>query len=212
MLGHPSTPPDVTTAHVAGDAVGVPSAVELAPSQRHWFIADVGTNTEKFVRQRMQELGYDVYVASQQELRVWRNGRKNVLERVVIPTLVFIHATERERRLIVNFPFIKSFMTNKAGLPNELGRHPIASIPDDQMQALQEMLAQADSAVQFATSGFTLGDRVQVLGIGGSPFTGHIVRMSGKKSRYVGIKLDFLGCAFIEVPSEKLLRLPPDAK
>ena len=76
----------------------------------------------------------------------------------------------------------------------------------------QEMLAQADSAVQFATSGFTLGDRVQVLGIGGSPFTGHIVRMSGKKSRYVGIKLDFLGCAFIEVPSEKLLRLPPDAK
>lgn len=209
MLGQTSILPDNPTVHVAGDAVGVPAPGETAPHlQRRWYIAFVGTNTEKHVRQRLQELGFDAYVASQSELRIWHNGRKNIVERVVIPTLVFVHVTERERRTIVNFPFIKSFLTDKAGRLNELGNHPLAVIPEIQMQTLQEMLANVDRTVQFATSGFALGDRVQVLGISGNPFTGHIVRLAGHKNRLVGIKLDFLGCAFIEVPTEKLLKLP----
>ena len=40
------------TAEGAGDAVGVP--------KKHWFIAVVGHNTEKFSRDRLKELGYEV--------------------------------------------------------------------------------------------------------------------------------------------------------
>ena len=184
-----------TSVIVADDAVGVP----------HWYVAYVGTRAEKAVRDRLISLGYEAYAATQWEIRVWRNGRKKKIERPVITQYVFIRLTERQRAVVVAMPEIHYFLVNKAGATNEYGRHLPAVIPDAQMRMLQRMLGQSESAVRFATSGFAVGDTVQVLGWGDN-LIGHIVRIPGDHARYIGLRIDQLGCAYMEISPDLLLK------
>ena len=181
---------NVTAAQDAGDAVGVlPSSFCPLPGDavaplgmpppRHWFVAYVGHNTEKASRDRLEQLGYEAFVASQKEMHVWRNGKRKKIERIVITTYVFVRVTERERRDIVNLPFIKSFLVNKAGTPTPLGRRPLAVIPDRQMQLLRTMLRDESDPVRFTSTAFSLGDTVRVLGWEQTGFQGQIVRLRG---------------------------------
>ena len=184
-----------TPAIVADDAEGIP----------RWYVAYVGTRAEKAVRDRLISLGYEAYAATQWEIRVWRNGRKKKIERPVITQYVFIRLTERQRAVVVAMPEIHYFLVNKAGATNEYGRHLPAVIPDAQMQMLQRMLGQSDSAVRFATSGFAIGDTVRVLGWGDN-LQGHVVRIPGDHAKYVGIRIDQLGCAYMEISPDLLLK------
>ena len=184
-----------TPAIVADDAEGI----------RRWYVAYVGTRAEKAVRDRLISLGYEAYAATQWEIRVWRNGRKKKIERPVITQYVFIRLTERQRAVVVAMPEIHYFLVNKAGATNEYGRHLPAVIPDAQMRMLQRMLGQSDSAVRFATSGFAIGDTVRVLGWGDN-LQGHVVRIPGDHAKYVGIRIDQLGCAYMEISPDLLLR------
>ena len=184
-----------TSVIVADDAVGVP----------HWYVAYVGTRAEKAVRDRLISLGYEAYAATQWEIHVWRNGRKKKVERPVITQYVFIRLTERQRAVVVTMPEIHYFLVNKAGATNEYGRHLPAVIPDSQMRMLQNMLSQEDAEVLFATTGFTLGDEVNVLGWN-DDITGHIVQIRGKKGRHIGIRIDQLGCAYMEISPTRLIK------
>ena len=185
----------VTPAIVADDAEGLPQ----------WYVAYVGTRAEKAVRDRLLSLGYEAYAATQWEIRVWQNGRKKKIERPVITQYVFIRLTERQRAVVVTMPEIHYFLVNKAGATNEYGRHLPAVIPDSQIQMLQRMLGQTESAVRFATSGFAVGDTVRVLGWGDN-LEGHVVRIPGDHAKYVGIRIDQLGCAYMEISPELLLK------
>ena len=185
----------VTPAIVADDAEGLP----------RWYVAYVGTRAEKAVRDRLLSLGYEAYAATQWEIRVWQNGRKKKIERPVITQYVFIRLTERQRAVVVTMPEIHYFLVNKAGATNEYGRHLPAVIPDSQIQMLQRMLGQSDSAVRFATSGFAVGDTVRVLGWGDN-LEGHVVRIPGDHAKYVGIRIDQLGCAYMEISPDLLLK------
>ena len=184
-----------TPAIVADGAVGFP----------RWYVAYVGTRAEKAVRNRLISLGYEAYAATQWEIHVWQNGRKKKVERPVITQYVFIRLTERQRAVVMTMPEIHYFLVNKAGAVNEYGRHLPAVIPDSQMQMLQRMLGQSESAVRFATSGFAIGDTVRILGWGDN-LQGHVVRISGDRSRYIGIRLDQLGCAYMEISPDLLLK------
>jgi transcription antitermination factor NusG len=184
-----------TPAIVADGAVGFP----------RWYVAYVGTRAEKAVRNRLISLGYEAYAATQWEIHVWQNGRKKKVERPVITQYVFIRLTERQRAVVMTMPEIHYFLVNKAGAVNEYGRHLPAVIPDSQMQMLQRMLGQSESAVRFATSGFAIGDTVRILGWGDN-LQGHVIRIPGDRSRYIGIRLDQLGCAYMEISPDLLLK------
>ena len=184
-----------TPAIVADDAVGLP----------RWYVAYVGTRAEKAVRDRLISLGYEAYAATQWEVHVWRNGRKKKIERPVITQYVFIRLTEQQRAVVVTMPEIRYFLVNKAGTPNEYGRHLPAVIPDSQMQMLRRMLGQTDSAVRFATSGFAVGDVVRVM-VGGGDLEGRVVRIPGDHARYIGVRIDQLGCAYMEVSPDFLIK------
>lgn len=184
-----------TPAIVADDAVGLP----------RWYVAYVGTRAEKAVRDRLISLGYEAYAATQWEVHVWRNGRKKKIERPVITQYVFIRLTEQQRAVVVTMPEIHYFLVNKAGTPNEYGRHLPAVIPDSQMQMLRRMLGQTDATVRFATSGFAVGDAVQVM-VGGGDIEGRVVRIPGDHARYIGVRIDQLGCAYMEVSPDFLIK------
>ena len=140
---------------------GVGSAVGVAKS--NWFVAVVKNNTEKAVLERMLKLGYECYVPIQKEIRIWRNGKRAIVGRVVIPSLVFIHCTEAVRRDVVSLPFIIRFLTNRAGSSPEGLNKPLAIIPDGQIRTLQFMVGNSDTPVTFTPCIYRQGDKIRVI-------------------------------------------------
>lgn len=140
---------------------GVGSAVGVAKS--NWFVAVVKNNTEKAVMERMLKLGYECYVPIQKEIRIWRNGKRAIVDRVVIPSLVFIHCTEAVRRDVVSLPFIIRFLTNRAGSSPEGLNKPLAIIPDSQIRTLQFMVGNSDTPVTFTPCIYRQGDKIRVI-------------------------------------------------
>ena len=116
------TPSDTfLTAVPAGvdGAVGVPDV--------KWFVAIVNSRHEKAVREKLTEIGLEAYVATQEEMHIWKNGRRKMIDRVVIPSMVFVHCTEPQRRQIITLPYICRFLVNRSADSGGLNK-PVAVI------------------------------------------------------------------------------------
>lgn len=182
----PSESHSATTAtNDADGAVGV--------AGRHWFVAVVNHNSEIRSAAKLREAGYTSYVASQKELRIWRNGRRKMVDRVVINSLVFIHCTEAERREVVNMPFIFRFLTDKAAGATHTGR-PVAIIPEKQMETLRFMLGQSDAPVEVTSHVYGKGDKVRVVRGNLRGVEGIVVTDNEGHSELI-VNLDILGNA-----------------
>lgn len=172
----------------AGDAVGVPKI--------RWFVAVVRNNTEKSVASRLGAAGISCYLPTQEEVRVWRDGRRRKTERVVIPSVIFIRCTERVRREIVRLPYIHRFMTDRSGsVPGHAG-HPLAVIPDSQIQTLRFMLGNAEGEVTVSAS-YSKGDRVKVTRGSLRGLEGEIIESNGRSELMV--RIDIFGCARVTI-------------
>lgn len=145
---------------VAAEPKGVDGAVGVAEAK--WFVALVNSRHEKSVAEKLGQRGVDCYVATQREMRVWQNGRRKMIDRVVIPSVVFIRCTEKERREIVALPYVNRFMVNRTTDSGTLNR-PAAIIPALQMRRLQFMLGQSETPVNFEPTIFKVNDNVRVI-------------------------------------------------
>lgn len=178
----------------AGDAGGV--------SRPNWYVAIVNNNSEKEVRERLARLGYDTYVATQWQTKIWRNGRRANVEAVVIRTIVFIRCTERQRRQIVTLPYINRFMTNRAVATQ---RTP-AIIPEYEMHTLQFILGNSDTPVTIEQRPLHRGDRVKVVRGSLMGLEGEIIDTpSGSE---LVVRLDILGCARLNIERISVEPLP----
>ena len=181
----------VTTARPdAGGAVGV--------ATRQWFVAIVKNNTEKSAEERLGRLGHETYVARQQVLRVWKNGRKAKVDKVLIPAMVFVKCTEAERKEIVALPFISRFMTNKAAASADSPTKPLAVIPQEQIDTLKFMLGQSDIPVTMVAAPYKVRDRVVVVRGNLRGLEGEVVQTADGKSDLI-IRVDLLGCAQVTI-------------
>lgn len=207
---------DVTPANVADDAVGVPGSDEKGPfspseskpqssDTRRWYIARVMPRAEKTSRDNLLKDNIEAYAATQWQVSVWRNGRKKKIEKPVITQYIFVRVTEEERLRIVKLPYILSFLTNRAGTANEYGRLPLSTISDEEMRTLKEML-NGNLPVNFTDSGFSIGEKVSLVGWA-EDIEGEIVRLHGSKTNCIGVRINQLGCAYIEVKPSMLKRI-----
>ena len=180
---------------VVGDAVGV--------GERKWFIAVVNHNTEKASEEKLQKLNYETYVAKQTITRVWKNGRKAKVDKVVIQSLVFIKCTEAERRNVVTFPFVKRFLVNKAGKNDNSASKPLAVVPQSEIDQLRYMLGQSGIPVTFVDTPFKV--KSKVVGIRGElkGVEGEVIQVSEGKSDVV-VKIDLLGAAKMSIDTADL--------
>lgn len=170
-------------------AVGVPDA--------KWFVAIVNSRHEKAVREKLAEIGLEAYVATQEELRVWKNGRRKLVERVVIPSMVFVHCTEPQRRQIVNLPYVNRFLVNRTSDSGGLNK-PVAVISDAEIQKLKFMLGQSDSPIEFATTEFRVHDNVRVIRGALRGLEGEI-RENTDGSHTLVVSLSLLGGAIVHI-------------
>lgn len=125
---------DAPVADVVDGAVGV--------ARSYWFVAIVNHNSEKQSSEKLSKMGVVNYLPTQTEIRVWRNGRKSKVDRIVIPSTIFIYCTEQRRKEIVGLPFISRFMINKAGSIKNSTNRPLAIIPGNEIERLKFMLGQ----------------------------------------------------------------------
>lgn len=135
------------------DAVGM--------SNRLWYVAVVNNRSEKRVAEKLTKMGVENYLPSQQEIHIWKSGKKVKIDKILIPAKIFVHCTERERKELVTLPFIKRFMTNIART-STLSNKPLAVVTDDEMFKLKFMLGAADSEVSFSER-FVKGQKIEVV-------------------------------------------------
>jgi len=171
---------------VVDDAVGVGKSC--------WFVAIVNHNCEKQASDKLTKMGVTNYLPTQTEIRVWRNGRKSKVNRIVIPSSIFVYCTEQRRKEIVGLPFIFRFMTNKAGVSKDSANKPLAIIPDSEIQRLKFMLGQSDIAVEITEKPFKTGDKVRVIRGNLAGLEGEVMDMKNAKSELI-VALDYFGCA-----------------
>ena len=171
----------------------VDSAVGVAGSK--WFVAIVHFHSEKQSADKLTKMGIETYLPTQKEIRVWRNGRKSKVDRIVIPATLFIHCTEEQRREIVKLPFIYRFMTNKAATASsESLNKPLAVISDNEISQLKFMLGQSDVPVTIVERPYKVGDKVRVIRGSLKGLEGEVFSTDADKSDVL-VALEYFGCA-----------------
>lgn len=198
-----------TTVQKTDDAVGI---FRISKEEKHWYVAVVNNKSEKVCLEKLQqrlknqpdnEQTYDVYVPIQQEIRVGCDAKRKKMDRIVFPALVFIRCTDIVRRKeIVYLPYIKRFMVNIAGAPQNSHR-PIAVIPDSQMRSLMRMVSDAESEVTIESRPLHLGERVRVNGGKLVGLEGNVWEDSNGSTSLV-ITIDMLGCAKVIIARDLL--------
>ncbi len=183
---------DTPPATIVDDAVGVQSA-----DQRKWFIAIVNNHSEKKCSEALERAGYTVYVPTQKEKRVWKNGTKKTVDRVLIPSKVFIRCTEQERLEVVKNTYIKHFMVDHTSR-GQYGNHLIATIPNHEIENFRRYIERADEPIQFDAVAYKQGDRVKVIDGQFKGVDGYVIQYTEGKANLV-ISLGILGCAKMEV-------------
>lgn len=182
---------------------GVDGAVGVQP--RHWYVGMVNSRHEKSAAEKLGSLGIESYVATQEEVRIWNNGRRRRVERIVIPGIVFIRCSDRERREIVQLPYINRFMVNRSVETGGLNK-PVAVIPDHQLQQLQYMLGHSDSPVTFEPTVYRVRDNVRVIRGRLQGLEGEILRHSDG-SHTLTISIAQLGGATVHIDPHDVEKL-----
>lgn len=190
----------VSPTNVVDGAVGVEKA--------YWYVAIVNNNSERSIASKLSEdkwkNTYECYVPVQHEERVWKNGRKNKIDRVLLPAMFFVKCTEKARMGIMQYGYVKNFLKDYTKGKN--GRYPIAVIPESQMNELKKMVDKANSPVTIASGHFHLGDEVQVIS---GPLTG----LEGKiliepKGTYLVVEINSIGYAMVQININEVKILP----
>lgn len=190
-----------TSANVVDGAVGVPKAPE-----KHWYIAVVAHRSERLCSKWLTDLGVQNYVASQWEVRHWRNGRRQRVERIVLPARIFVRTTEEQRlRQVVQLPYIFRFVTDPARRPTPDAKAPAARIPDQEMEHFRRMLGQDELPVFLEDSRiqYIVGEKVRVIAGRLFGMEGKVVQTDHDKRRLY-ISLDILGSAYVEIDKNYL--------
>ena len=200
---NPSINPDESTQN-ATPAISTDGAVGVEGSQ--WFVGWVSPRSEKKVRDNMLNDSVEAYAAVRDELHTWRRNEKRIVKCVLIPCIVFIKTRKSLLDQLRKQYNITSFMRDSART-QEGRRNPFAVISEAEMQTLKSMVSQDEYEVAFENTQFTLGEHVHVIGLEFFSEMAQIVRLPGKKESYVGVRIGQLGCAYIKVPINKVVKI-----
>ena len=124
----------------AGPKIGTGEGV--AHSKR-WYVALVRMHHEKKVAERLDKMGIENFVPVQQEVHQWSDRRK-VVESVLLPMMVFVHADPKERKEVLSFSTVSRYMVMR-------GESSPTIIPDEQMARFRFMLDYSEEAICMNT-------------------------------------------------------------
>ena len=109
-------------------------------------------------------MGIETFVPVQQEIHQWSDRRK-LVETVLLPMMVFVHADPKERMAALTLATVSRYMVLR-------GEGKPAVIPDDQMARFRFMLDYSEEAICMNYSPLARGKKVRVIK---GPLTGLVV-------------------------------------
>lgn len=170
---------------------------DIKPKAGYWVAATVQMNTEKKVSLQLTKLGYHCYLPTQTEIHQW-SDRKKKIDRIVIPTIVFLRVNKDEENELRKQPYIYRFISYP-------GQKAAAIIPDEQIEQLKFMLENADSPIEFTDCVFEVGEEVE---IARGPLKGLYGELchTEKGKQMVGIHVKLLGYSLVNVDIKDVKR------
>lgn len=173
-----------------------------------WNILWVNSKAERSVRDNLIEKGFEAFVATREEIHTWRRGERRKIEKVLIPSIVFVRMKKEDRRIVEDTINVHSIMRDpaKRGLRSK-GLEEYALVGAEEMQLFQQMLGLEDTDVQFVSADFSVGDYVRIKDFSEANGKAQIVRIFGDTNTYVGVRVSFLGCAYMKIKKSRLVKL-----
>ena len=157
---------------------------------KRWYVAHVRIHHEKKVAEYLGKMGIETFVPVQQEIHQWSDRRK-LVESVLLPMMVFVHADPSERKEVLSFSTVSRYMVMR-------GESNPAVIPDEQMARFRFMLDYSDEAVCMNDSPLARGEKVRVIKGPLSGLVGELVTVGGRSK--IAVRLNMLGCACVDMP------------
>lgn len=181
------TPGDTQTTHPES-VVNVTTDREAHP--KHWIAILVHMCMEKRVSERLNKLGIETYVASQQEIHLWSDRKKKV-DRIVIPMVVFVHTDSSTERRLRTYSFVRKVISYP-------GQYVSAVIPDSQIDRLKYMLRHSESTVELKDRILEVGDTVRIARGPLKDLEGELCFVSSGKPM-VAVRIGCLGYACVNI-------------
>ena len=170
----------------------------IQQEERKWYVAYVRLFHERKTAEKLTAMGIECFVPIREEIHQWSQRKKKV-QRVLIPQMIFIHATQKERMEALNLSSISHYMVLR-------GEHTPAIIPDKQMQQFMFMVDYSEETIEMFITPLEPGQTVKVIKGPLSGLEGELVEIEGKSK--VVVRLDLLGCAGVDMPVGYVEALP----
>jgi len=166
-------------------------------NSKNWYAACVKMNSERKVAGLIECMGIETFVPQQTQIRQWSDRKKKV-QVVVIPLIVFVHATEAEAKQV-------EYLSQVSRLMRAPGQKNAAIIPDRQMETLKYLLHQEEVAVQFSGKLIKTGDKVRVMRGHLAGIEGTVVQVENGES--LAVEINLIGYALVKVEREDVTRV-----
>ncbi|MDO5321475.1 MAG: UpxY family transcription antiterminator [Bacteroidia bacterium] len=166
-------------------------------NEPHWYVAYVKSCMERRVAENLQAQGYEFYLPIQKEIRQW-SDRKKVVDRLVLPRMIFIRCLEHDRTKIKEAGrFIVNYMCSD-------GPYTAIIVPDYQMTAFISMVEKGRN-VNVSEQHFAAGDKVRIVS---GPLQGmecELTSINGQ--RCLAVRLGALGTATMDLDTGTLEKI-----
>lgn len=168
------------------------------PNERKWFIAFVKSNQERRTAEVLAMMGQEYYLPIQREIHRW-SDRNRIVERLVIPHMIFIRCTEHERtQLLASVWQIYAFMSNG-------GPYNATVVRDSEMETFRAMVEHSGRNVSMSSVPLAVGDHVRVTS---GPLTGYECELiSIGSERCLAVRLGAIGTATMDLALDTVEKL-----
>ena len=168
------------------------------PEERKWYVAYVRLFHERKTAQKLAAMGIESFVPVREEIHQWSQRKKKVM-RVLIPQMIFIHATSQERLKALTLSSISHYLVLR-------GEHTPAVIPDRQMEQFIFMVDYSEETIEMFNSPLEAGQTIRVIKGPLAGLEGELLEIEGKSK--VVVRLDILGCAGVDMPAGYVEAMP----
>ena len=168
-------------------------------TQKRWIAVIVQVNCEKKCATKLGKAGYETYIPTQQEIHQWSDRKKKV-DRLIMPMVVFVRATEIEEEWLRDQSYIHKLLAMPGS--DEDKKKFATPIPDSQIDNLKFLLENAETEVTVVRD-FNVGDAVCVAF---GPLKGleGVERETDDKRSIVGVRVEGLGYACVKIDKNYL--------
>lgn len=166
--------------------------------QAHWYAVYTRSRAEKKLHTLLLQKNVECFLPLKKTLSQ-RSDRKKWVELPLLPSYLFVRITEKEHFLVLNTPGAVCYVC--------FDGQPV-SIPDDQIDALNNFIANKEQDIEVHYGNYAAGDLVEVHSGPLKGVKGEVVEIRGKQRLL--LRFGALGCCVhVEVSASELTSSTP---